>query len=65
MLYGEQRGNFKRVNINDLLINEGAMGELAMIGIAELPDVPNLSNTQLSTALPPLEPDFTSDGDEH
>jgi hypothetical protein len=64
MLYGEQRGDFKRVNINDLLIDEDAMGELAMIGIAELPDVPNLSNTQLTTALLSSEPDSTDNGDE-
>jgi hypothetical protein len=45
MLYGKKRGDFMRININDLLIDGGAMVELATIGIAELPDAPNISNT--------------------
>jgi hypothetical protein len=64
MLYGEQRADFRRVNINDLLIDEDAMGELATIGITELPDVPNLSSTQLTAVLLPLELDFADDEDE-
>jgi hypothetical protein len=64
MLYGEQRADFRRVNINDLLIDEDAMGELATIRITELPDVPNLSSTQLTTVLLPPELDFADDEDE-
>jgi hypothetical protein len=64
MLYGNQRADFRRVNINDLLIDEDAMGELATIGITELPDVPNLSSTQLTAVLLPPELDFADDEDE-
>jgi hypothetical protein len=64
MMYGEQRVDFKWVNINDMLIDEGTMHELATIRIAELLDVPNLSNMHFTIALPPPKPDSSGDGDK-
>jgi hypothetical protein len=63
-LYSEQRADFRRVNINDLMIDEDTMVEVATIEVAELPDVPNLSSMQLTTVLPPPEPDSTGDEDK-
>jgi hypothetical protein len=44
----ELRVDFRMVDINDLVVDNPAMDELAAIGAVELLDVPNLGSTQLA-----------------
>ena len=47
MLDDDQRANFKKLDINDVLVDTSAMDELMKIGREELFDAPNLDSKQL------------------
>jgi hypothetical protein len=44
MLDDEQHANFKKVHINDVLVDTSTINELTAMGKEELPDVPNLDS---------------------
>jgi hypothetical protein len=56
MLDDDQWANFKKLDIDDVLVDTSAMDELVAIGKKELPDAPNLDSRQLIDKPSLLEP---------